>query len=448
MTLEDIRLSEPSDAIAAADWLLTTGLAIWTGWKWGRRLFPADGWLESIGHALLLFWAGVVAIATLLGLAHLLTGALLLVSGLAVSLAALVGLSRSRLPAERAIACRSGRVRLVGAVGTSADVLDWPRRHVRLVGVSERLGLAGVSSAARRPVAADARPPCHGLRPRWANPGNNELLTLWAVAPFSGDFLAALTNLTPAVILAASTVSVATRFGLPRGVAHVAGFAAVCTFVVLKQLVDSENDVAVAACFFAVLSYAVRIGNEPSGRLALFAAIGLGLLVGVKYYALGYALLALTAWLVLSMQAGDPWLTLRHACCGVLGMAALGGYWYARNLVLTGSPIFPKGLTSDTDLLMQIYPEVRRTSFVGNGSPELLPLYFRAVWSLTGPCQYLGVLMAPLSLLWLVATGIRVGRREGWRRGIAAASLRLSCWRERRRYSSSRRSPSRTGRGR
>jgi hypothetical protein len=238
------------------------------------------------------------------------------------------------------------------------------------------------------------------------------------VAPFSGDFLATLTNLIPAVLLATSTVSLATRFGLPRSLAHAAGFAAVCNFVVLKQLVDTENDVAVAAAFFAVLSYAFRIGEGPSGRLAFFAAVALGLLVGVKYYALGYAALALGVWLLLSLRAGSWRTAVGHGCCGVLGMLALGGYWYLRNLVMTGSPAYPLGIA-----LTQIYPDVAHTSFVGNRSPQLLPLYLQAIWKMTGPIQLVAVVAAPTSFVWLAATALRSGMRGDRRQALA----RLAC---------------------
>src|SRR5262249_43937211 len=131
---------------------------------------------------------------------------------------------------------------------------------------------------------------------RWSSPGNNEVLGLWMVAPFSGDFLIHLNNLPPTLLLASTAVGLGTRLGLSRPLAHLGGMAVVCNLVVLKQLVDTENDVAVAACFFAAALYVVRSAEGAGAGSAVLAAVSLGLLAGVKFYALGYAVLAGACW--------------------------------------------------------------------------------------------------------------------------------------------------------
>ena len=408
------------DAVAAICWLLATGCAFVASWKWACRLFPFDSCLERIGHATLLFWAGVVAIATLLGLLGRVTGVGLVAVGLLASLGALVLLSRiphapvTALPVDRVErrwltlwgALFAYAIGHIVAGGLLTFPTDWDTLAYHVPLVDQWLQTRGLHATG-----------CMD----WADPGNNELLTLWAVAPFSGDFLALLTNLTPTVLLASSTVSLATHFRLPRCLAHAVGFAVVCNYVVLKQLVDTENDVAVAAAFFAVLSYAIRIGSGPNGRLAFFASVALGLLVGVKYYALGYAALALGVWLLLALRAGDFRTVVVHGCCGVLGMLALGGYWYVRNLAMTGSPLFPLGVA-----LTEIYPDVAHTSFVGNRSPELLPLYLQAIWKMTGPIQLVAFVTAPASFVWLMATAIRNFFRGDRRQAIARLAFAVT----------------------
>ncbi|HEX3316257.1 MAG TPA: hypothetical protein VHR72_15270, partial [Gemmataceae bacterium] len=94
MTWVDYRRMMDHDALAAVCWLVATGCALCASWKWTSRLFPSDPCLERIGHATLLFWAGVVATATLLGLVDRVTGVGLVAMVLALSLGALLVLAR------------------------------------------------------------------------------------------------------------------------------------------------------------------------------------------------------------------------------------------------------------------------------------------------------------------------------------------------------------------
>src|SRR5205814_1608244 len=92
----------------------------------------------------------------------------------------------------------------------------------------------------------------------WYNPGNHELLALWLAAPFSGDFLTALCNIPSVVLLAAGAGELARQSGLSRAWCNLMALAVLANFVVVKQLTDAENDVAVAALFLACLAYALR----------------------------------------------------------------------------------------------------------------------------------------------------------------------------------------------
>ena len=187
--------------------------------------------------------------------------------------------------------------------------------------------------------------------------------------------------------------------------------AVAANYVVLKQLVDAENDVAVAAATLAATAYALRFAR--SGRCGadlVLGGIGIGLLAGVKFYALGYAAVV---WLVLvaavAVCRGPRAAVKAGFAAGVLALC-WGGYWYARNWLLTGSPLFPKGLFAAGDELARYYPEAARSSFVGNGSPELLPLAVEAVWKMAGPLHVAVLYCLPAAVAWLLASGLAILR--------------------------------------
>ena len=240
----------------------------------------------------------------------------------------------------------------------------------------------------------------------WNTPGNNELVTLWLVAPFSGDFLYGLTNLPAAVLLACATVEIGRQIGLSTTWRNLSALAVVTNYVVLRQLITVENDVAVAALFVASLNYTLRYADHRCFADLLLGVVCLGLLAGVKYYALGYAAVAaFTAAMHIARRQG--WRAATHAAVwGLLGLLAFGGYWYIRNWIAGGSPLYPLGLTAATDELGPVYPgSLWATTFIGNGRSELPELAIEAVWGMTGPCQLAALLGLPVTLGWLVVSG-------------------------------------------
>ncbi len=401
-----------SDAVAATLWLAVNGLLGLTSWKTARALYPRDGVYQNIVHALVLGWACVVSVSTALGLAGVLAGFPLLAGVACVCLVALAVLSRRPVPAPRPRRLRPGDVcwAVVWGMVLSAWAghvvhngllrfpTDWDSLNYHIPLVVQWLHAGSLYA-----------PDCF----HWSNPGNGELLGLWMVAPFSGDFLIHLNTLPAALLLALGSVELGRSLGLSRTFAHLAALTVVSHYVVLRQLVSNENDVAAAALFVAATAYELR--HLRRGRRAdlVLCAVSLGLLAGVKFYALGYALLlaaVLCGALALrrgAAAAGGAFAVL------LAGLVLWGGYWYLRNVVVTGSPVFPKGLREEDDVLRLIYPEVDRSSFLGSGRPEVFPLFGVAVWRMIGPCHLAALLALPLSAAWLVAPWRR------WRRGGA-----------------------------
>src|SRR5262249_58732843 len=109
----------------------------------------------------------------------------------------------------------------------------------------------------------------------------NEVLGLWLVGPFSGDFLIGLTNLPAVVLLVTAAMELAGQLGLGRPWDHLAGLTTAAAAPVLLQLASAGNDVAVAGPFLALPAYGVRYSRSGSRGDLAWAAISLGLLAGV-----------------------------------------------------------------------------------------------------------------------------------------------------------------------
>lgn len=260
----------------------------------------------------------------------------------------------------------------------------------------------------------------------WYVPGNHELLTLCLTAPFSGDFYAGLSNLPVIVLLVAATVEMARQCGLIRGLANVSALTVLATWPVVRQWTTNENDLAVAALFLAAIACGMKYSARRKLRHVMLFAGAVGLLAGVKYYALGYAVVAV------AVTTGAA--LLRHgwkraalvAVAAVVGFLLLAGYWYGRNWYYTGTPLFPKGFTPETDLWGRMRPGSETSSLWGSGRAEVWPLLVKAVAAQTGPLQLASVCLLPVTMIWMIGTAYRSGlltKRDGTRRVMLAVAI-------------------------
>jgi len=372
-----------SDAVIAPVWVLVNVLLGLAAVRLSRRLFPGEPISATITHVMVCCCGCVVGAALLLGTFGALSGPGLLFAVWGLTIAGLI------LPSRLL-----GAGRVIPEPGRDTDGPQWVEWcwlaawgltlaawvvHIVCDGLRQfpsdwdslmyHIPLVNHWLQAGSLYAPDAA--------LWSNPGNGEVIGLWMVGPFSGDFLIGLTNLPVAVLLGFGTVEAARAFGVGRSLSHIAGLLVVANGVVLRQLVDAENDVAVAGFFIGAVGYGVRYARDPRPANLTLGAVCLGLLVGTKFYAAAYAgaLWVIVVQLTVAVRGRQG---AAVATRWAVGAAVLGGYWYIRNTWVTGSPLYPKGLDPTSDPILQVQPHFYTSSFLGDGRPELLPLALRA----------------------------------------------------------------------
>jgi hypothetical protein len=425
------------DALAAAIWLTVTATVVGLAWSVARRLYPFDAAVQLVMHTVVLTWTWLVVGGCGLGVCGWLSA-----SSLGSVVLILAGTtcwwSRRCRDSEREDDLPPTREEW-STWGTLAGWLGWGSVAPIVA------GLVVIRGVMRFPVDWDTLmyhlplidlwvqsgslyvPECAV----WHTPGNNELWGLWWAAPFSGDFWVGLINIPAGLLLAIGTFEFARRLGISRLLGQACALAAVGNYVVLLQMTNAKNDVAVAGLFVTGMAYGARALQEDRRRDVVFAGAALGLLAGVKYYALGYAgaawLALITAWgLRKGGRAAGKWGMLLGAV-----MLVPAGYWYARNWWNTGAPLYPLGYSGKdaAEVSSRLQGSLVGMSFLGSGRRELWERYVDAVWLEGGACQTAALLVLPFSLLWLMSSevrSLRAGRESetaGLRAGVVLAAL-------------------------
>jgi hypothetical protein len=233
----------------------------------------------------------------------------------------------------------------------------------------------------------------------WWQPGISELIGLWIVAPYSGDFLIGLNNLPTIVLWTAACWSIAVTLGQTSFWANLTTIAVLAIHTTIHESDDASNDLAVVAFWTSALASALRYCKSDRISDAVFCGLSLGLLVGVKYFALGYAgvlwigVLAATVLRRGVSRAVKPHLIL------TISALAIGGYWYLRNFLVSGSPVFPLGWTGATSDLR--YPSVWETTFIGNPNSAKYSIGITILWQFAGPLYVASLMYAPVACSYL-----------------------------------------------
>jgi hypothetical protein len=246
----------------------------------------------------------------------------------------------------------------------------------------------------------------------WYVPGNHELIGFWLVAPQTGDYLAGISGVPVAALMLASSISILNHFGVTQWPARIAIVSLGASSVFLRQTVDQENDLAVAALMQTVIALALS-QTRADARLwrrswlaspIVAMAICIGLLAGTKYYALGYAVVASFVVVTVVLARYGQWACARLIGSIVLGCLMLASIWYLRNWTLAGSPVFPKGFErlGIDDLWQDMRPGNEYSSLWGGGTREVWSKLAWAWLSQTGPATTLLLLGG---MFWSVCSG-------------------------------------------
>lgn len=425
------------EVVNAMFWLAANGLLGSAAWRWVTVAFANDTLEERVQHAIVLSWTAVIVAAIALSSVSALTGIGLV---LLIAMASLVAiLACSAVTKSRASDARPTNTHYQPLRGWN---LFWIGMGAWLVA---RLGIT---------VALPIYPYCwdtldyhlpfvdHWLHARslyaptamkWFFPGNSEIVALWMTGVYSGNFLAVLNNLPAVALLAASSLVITKQLRFPRSLRHLTTLAVMTNSLVWYQTVSNKNDLAVAATFLAAIAYLIR-ATQLRGRhtLSMFL-LSIGILAGIKYYALLYA-----AWLVCVLLLSQWMLGARTPTrqpfwvyVAFLVANLTGGYWYSRNWIVSGRPMYPKSILPWAENAQGANENYFGTTLFGrmwtNQSLDLIELWQSALWKATGPVHWFAAATLPAALIVLALVAKSFMRTARRRRAIRFLALFALC---------------------
>jgi len=173
-------------------------------------------------------------------------------------------------------------------------------------------------------------------------PSNVELIYLWLLTYTGQDFSTNVTQWFFTITCVAAVYRLSRITGASQAVALCSSFSVFFMPSIIHQAVSSEVDIAFSAMFVSSLYFLLRWRENPTIRFNLFLSmLAAGLFLGTKTIALPWTLfLYLPLFCIITVKRGlRPWMLT-----GMAAAAVPGGFWYVRNIAVTGNPVFPLSL--------------------------------------------------------------------------------------------------------
>jgi hypothetical protein len=420
------------DGVVAVMWGSIIAFLCLAAWRLARCAFPFDSQSQLALHTVVFIWCAILVVSFTLGMLGALRPLPLAICALAfVSASTFLFIQRYRTNQCKRDDCFAesdtigvvvprllwtAAIVLGSAFFMKEGLLTFPKKWDDLMYHMPLIDHWCQNKTLYAPGCAD-----------WYLPGNVEILGLWLAVPFSGDFLVAFARLPAVILLTLAILELGTLLNLPAMQRHAVAVATVTTPIVLDHFTQLKNDVATAAFFTSGIAYGLRyIRGLRTSDLMLMSA-SFAILIGIKYYALGYASLAWGVFTICALYRRGPGTAGRILLVGCMAAISLSGYWYVRNLAVTGLPFYPQGEANNA-YAMTVQADAWARSLSCTFHFEMLSEYWLAVFKQMGICHACSLCALLPACAWLSFESLSRPTVPGTSDGLVLIALSLGAF--------------------
>jgi len=179
-------------------------------------------------------------------------------------------------------------------------------------------------------------------------PKNAELLFIWNIIFLRSDVIADLGQLLFVIIGIFAVYGIAVKINISGRNAIYSALLFFFAPITILQVTTNYIDVTVSALFLAAINFLLhsnpssRQSRVPSSLPVLLAGLATGILLGAKGSGPLFVIVLSAFFWAQEMVKGRPVLGIKpYLLYFAVPAILIGGYWYIKNWILYGSPVYP-----------------------------------------------------------------------------------------------------------